>query len=198
MNTAEFKFAPPTINVLAVHNDDELLEAVGKFDLVIVTKMQGRKLPSYAQTLDSALDGVISRTTELVGPRGSHRLIWLEQYKPCPGWLKYLFVVGLGHEEEYDAKATCGLVQTILQESVVLGAKTVALLVSPHRLTEEGINLKGTAAVIRCRAEAFASRARRCMPDELTLICSPQAHRHLVDGLAIAAPRCRFCTSPSL
>jgi hypothetical protein len=198
MTTPKFKLAPPDITVAPVTGDTEMLSAVADVDMVVVPKVAGQGLSSFAQILDEATGGLIRREANLVGNAGTQLLIDLKSHGKRLGKLHRILVLGIGTADEYHAKRACAVTEAMMEKAVVFRARKIALLVAPNRLTESNMTLSGIAAVTRCRLGVFASDCKACMPNELRLVCSPQAAHHLERGLAVESPRCSFCTSPTL
>lgn len=191
--------------VKTVITPEEVVERISETPFLVVTRLAGAHFNRFEQAVDGLLGGLLTKACDgWKCELGSYRLIYLPAFHTEAGVplrigrLQYILLAGLGHPSEFHARKLCGFTGLTLHEAAVAQAEKITFIESPHRSTEEGISLEGTAAIMRCRAEALKSAGHlRCL-NEIEFLCSPQARLHLEKGLTVQPPRCRVCTLPTL
>lgn len=171
-------------------------------ELIVVTVMAGMQLNAFGRSLDALVGQTISRemaSHSFTGYLGQKLLVDLVEkgYPAAPH--RYVLVVGLGDFWSFDHRTACALFRLALDTAVELAVKRLVLPIVPHRSTEHGLNLIGTAAIMRCRIEErWLAHGGLKNLETVEVLCAPQARKHLEEGLAIKGPRCLPCTDPAL
>lgn len=167
-----------------------------KTDLLVLTQTSGSKMSEGMQRLDSSLGRALSKAlmqNDFHGHTGESVLI---DSGKLGGQQNYILVIGLGSYAEFNGRTVCAFMRKVLEVSKELGVEKITIPVFPNRQTEGQINLAGTAATLVCRVRMFADELPKLK--EVELFCTPQARRHLQDGLFCRTPRCMVCVNPEL
>ncbi len=185
---------PVTITVSAVLNGTtETIDRVDT-DLLVLTKLEHTILGGGPASFDVVLGGCISQKlseSHLQAHRGDSLLFTTGHEQ-----IRNVLIVGLGSANQVGRRTICGLFEHILEKAEEIGASKVSLPIFPGRLITS--NLKGTLAVLRCRMAQHYSRVDRARIKEFEILCTPQAKRHIVNGLAIHEPLCKTCPAPRI
>jgi len=171
-------------------------------DLLLLTAMSHMGLGSFAATLDRSLNGLLSKKiadSGFSGKLGEHLLIDLKNLGHKRQSPSYILLVGLGHPADFSLRTACGLFRLSLDRAAELGVRRLTIPFLTHRLTAERMNLRGTAAVLRCRVQERLSKPHQLGAlEEIEILCSPQAKRHVQQGLDIAGPLHSPCSDPRI
>lgn len=163
-------------------------------DLLVLTELEHMRLGPGPARFDALLDSAISKALaedHFSGRLGNSLLIKTDNAK-----IREVVVVGIGKPAAFGRPSLCGLFRLVFEQAVASGAKKVTIPVFPGRLTD--INLKGTAAVLRCKILQLASEGLLGSIEEVEILTSPQATRHFLLGLQVEEPLCRVCRNPRI
>ncbi len=179
-----------------------LVEEFLETDLLVLTGMEGTRSGGFVRELDDRLGGALSKAKKEAGFRGvlgSHVLIDLAKQGVSPARPRYILLVGLGDYKTFTLPIICGLMRLALEKAVELGVERLTLPVIPNRLSQHTINLIGTGSIIHCRVEErFMLHGSIGNLKEVNLLCTPQAKKHLDEGLSCQTPRCPICPDPRI
>lgn len=166
-------------------------------DLLVLTQMESAHMSTGCRKIDALLGGIIEaqiKESGFKGSSGQHLLIDLS--KSPAARQKYILLVGLGDYRRFNGRSVCALTFLILDTASKLKVQKLTLPIFPGRQSEGNINLAGTAAIIACRVQTFASRLPELQTFEF--FCTSQARKHLQDGLMAKIPHCMICSNPEL
>ena len=186
---------PIAISVSAALNGK--FETIGLVDtdLLVLSRLEHTILGGGPSRFDAALGGCISRKlseSRFQGNRGDSLLFSTGHER-----IRNVLIVGIGAACQVGRRTICGLFEHIIEKAEEIGANKVSLPIFPGRLTAP--NLKGTLAVLRCRmAQHYSIHAGRPRIKEFEILCTPQAKRHIVNGLAVHHPLCPTCPAPKI
>jgi hypothetical protein len=167
-------------------------------DLLVLTMLAKMPFPSALNRLDAQLDGLLESdvvTHGFTAGLGEHRLFDLRKHGLPP---KYVLLVGLGAKETFNTKVVCGFFRLVIEVATKIGAKRVTIPFMPQRLTAESMNLRGNAAILRCRVHESWSQGKLTDLEEIQVICAPQAKRHIEAGLGVEHQLCKECRNPCI
>ena len=169
-----------------------------KTDLLVLTQLAGKPLAPVPASVDRALNGLISRKIQLTrfkADLGNHLLVDVnpKDYPDAP-W-RHILLVGLGHHHKFNGKAACQLFRCVVDKALELGVAHVTVPFVPNRMTGTSLNLMGTAHILK---EVVDERLTGGLENEvkwqeLQLLCTPQAVRHVQQGLDIPCRHRRTC-----
>lgn len=166
-------------------------------DMLVLTQMEGTQAGGYFKLLDEHLGEAISRAKEKAGfhgARGSSHLLDLSKEGLNRDRPRYIFLVGLGKSKDFTLPVVCGMTRMVLEKAAELLVERVSLPISSNRLTQQSLNLIGTGSIINCRLEErYAQHGSIGDLKELKILCTPQARKHLEEGLRCSTPRCPIC-----
>lgn len=165
-------------------------------DLLVLTQISGSHFSHGMQKIDEKLSGSLSKALQkqgFSGRSGESVLVDCRQIENASQ--KYILVVGLGDLAHFKGYTVCALMRRVLETARELSVRKLTLPVFPNRQTEQSLNLAGSGAIIACRVALFGE-----LPDleEIEFFCTPQARRHLQDGIFARVPHCMVCGNPEL
>lgn len=169
-------------------------------DLLIITKVEGLDLGPGPMAFDAHHGGEISRAIKannFRGAAGEHLTI---EFAPEEkgGRPRYVVVVGIGAAEDVGRRRVCALFNYALTMACQLEARSLIIPIFPYRSSAGVLNLKGTAAVLRCLLAERVKRGSLGHLEEVRLLSTPQAKSHLETGLAVEHTLCSHCRIPKL
>jgi hypothetical protein len=132
---------------------------------------------------------------EFAPKEGANILINPRDYGYTNDDVRHILVVGLGSPKRFERKEACMLFGTALQFASQIKAKKITIPVMPFRQTEGSMNLKGTAATLRCRI-CKEKPLHGATLHEVEVIMTPQARPYFLKGLDITKQLCATCTLP--
>ncbi len=167
-------------------------------DLLMLTKLSGLGLGPSPQAVDTQLAGRLSekiRRKKFTGTLGEHLTL---QCGPEFS-TRNVLLVGLGSAATFDYCALKEVMGVAVSRAIKLGCTRITLEIAKDRLTAARANLRGTAAAIRdCVEEKLAEvGAGKEGKLEVELVCTPQAVRHLKEGLSVEPRAKRVCCNPT-
>lgn len=177
----------------AFEGDWQRIESV-KTDLLVITHLEHMRLGHGPQRFDELLGNRISQAVadaHFAGNLGDSLLVETADQK-----IKRVLIVGLGKPDTFGRPNLCGLFRMIFESARATGATKVSIPIFPGRLTD--LNLKGTAAVLRCKLSLLGSQGALGDLDEVEILCAPQATRHLLSGFSVEQQLCRVCKNPKI
>ena len=175
------------------------LQAI-KTDLLVLTKLAGMELGPGPRAVDTALGGLLTQRMQERRFRGDcleHILIDLQEegYTDVPQ--RYILLVGLGSPARFCSHGTCKVFRLVLDKAVELGVDKVTIPFPPKRVTGPGLNLKGTAALLKRvvvnRFGADGEQAGDGVIDTVEIVSTPQARRYIQSGLRSRAYQADDC-----
>lgn len=166
-------------------------------DLLMLTKLSGLGLGPSPQAVDTQLAGRLSekmRQKRFKGTLGEHLTLQCGPEHPA----RNVLLVGLGSPATFDYCALKEVMGVAVSRAIKLGCTRISLEIAKDRLTAARANLRGTAAAIRDCIEEKLAEIGEDKPGtlEIELICTPQAARHLRDGLSVEPRAKRVCCEP--
>ncbi|MBI4533725.1 MAG: hypothetical protein HY711_07235 [Candidatus Melainabacteria bacterium] len=188
---------PKIVSLPVVGTGGSLGLAEVKTDMLLLTKFTGMGLFPGFQEIDSALKGLFSRQMKQArfkGELGESLVIEVDP-KAYPGYpQRYILLVGLGSSANYGPKVACKIFQILVDKAHELGVEHVTVQIVPNRLTGATLNLKGTAHLLTEVVEAkLAALVQGMGLQKISVLCTPQARRHIDDGLSIPPRHNRTC-----
>ncbi len=166
-------------------------------DLLMLTKFTGMALNPGFRSVDVALKGLISRKMKQACFKGElgeslHVAVDPQTYPDYPQ--RHILLVGLGSAQNFGPQAVCQIFQLLVDKAVELGVEHVTVPIVSNRMTGATLNLKGTAHLLSEVVEAKAAALVQGMGlQEISVLCTPQARRHIDDGLSIPSRHNRTC-----
>lgn len=163
-------------------------------DLLMLTKLSGLGLGPSLQAVDTQLAGRLSqkmRKKRFKGTLGEHMTLQCGPEAPA----RNVLLVGVGSPATYDYCALKEVMAVAVTRAIKLGSSRITLEIAKYRLTAARANLRGTAASIRDCVEEKLSEIGEGKEGtlEVELVCTPQAVRHLKEGLAVEPRAKRVC-----
>ena len=193
---------PAISTVPVLGRKPELVPELFDTDMLVLTMMESTRPAGLFSLLDERLRGLISRAREKAafrGALGSYILLDLAQEGFAEPRPRFILLVGLGDYKNFTLPIMCGLMRLVLEKSAELGVEKVTLPVIPNRLSQHSLNLVGTGSIIHCRVEErFMLHGGIGNLKDIVLLCTPQAKKHLDEGLACSSPRCPICPDPRI
>lgn len=164
-------------------------------DLLVLGEMANSRQPAI-DAIDAKIGGKIAAAVaeqKFTGQAGESILVKVAE----PGSSqKYVLIIGLGDLAHYNGRTVCGFTRKVLEVAKELGVEKVSIPFFPNRQTEDEVSLAATAATMVCRVNMFLPSLPNLK--EIELLSTPQARRHVQDGLFGKTPRCIICTNPEL
>ncbi len=165
-------------------------------DLLVLTQMSCSHMSGGMEKIDAKLDAELSKAIEknkFTGKDGE--TVLLDHSGDPSASQRYILLVGLGDLRHFKGITVCGLMRKALEVAKELGVSKMTLPIFPNRQSDQQLNLVGSAAIISCRTASFGDLPHL---KEIELFCTPQARRHLQDGILTRAPHCVVCGNPEL
>lgn len=166
-------------------------------DMLVLTKLVGKPLVPVVAEVDRALGGLISRKVELTkfkGELGTSMLVEINPEVYPDVAQRYILLVGLGSLHKFNGKAACKIFRLIADKALELGVEHVTVPFVPNRATGPSLNLMGTAHILKEVVDKrLADLKGESNWKELQLLCTPQARRHVQQGLEIPSRHRRTC-----
>jgi len=169
-------------------------------DLLIFTKVRDSDLGGGPKHFDDNHGGIVARTIAESGFRGDTDEV-LEVELPSAGpsaKTRRIAVIGLGRADGVTRKSMCNLFNHALALAHRHNAHSLLIPVFPWRTSAAALNLRATGAILRCLVEERNRRGTLGNLQEITLLSTPQARRHLEAGLAVEHTLCSLCRIPNL
>ena len=184
-----------TLNPTMETKEDPGLENLNT-DLLVLTQMSGAKMSHGMCKIDALLAGKLSESIEESGFTGKAGQSVLLDSGSLGSKQKWILLIGLGDVPHFNGRTVCAMMRLVLEVADEKKVTKITMPIFPNRQTEDELNLAGTAATLVCRVNMFAAQ----LPElkEVELFCTPQARRHLQDGLFGKTPRCMVCLNPEL
>jgi len=104
-----------------------------------------------------------------------------------------MVVVGLGRPDDISRRRMCALFNYSLTLASQFKARSILIPIFPQRSSEAVMNLRGTAAVLRCLVDQRVKSGTLDALEEVRLLCAPQAKQHIEQGLAVEHTLCNQC-----
>ncbi len=174
------------------------LQPLFSVDLLVLTKQQQTISSGPFIRLDNALGGALTAAmskSDFDGALGAHLLVAVELADQP---LRHVLIVGMGSSEQSTRPNVCGLYRLAIDTANQLAAKTLGLPIWPGRLTADFINIKGTLAVLQCRAAERSRSTPQATLHQIKIFCTAQARRHVEQGLQIDRQLCAVCRDPQI
>lgn len=185
--------------VTAAITEGDLLERVGDTEMLVVTKLRRAGFNGYAQVIDQALGGALSRAADgWCGELGTYRLLSLPALGLKIGRLQDVMLAGLGNPRDFGGQRLCAFTAFTLETAGRLQVSEVMYLESPHRWTEGQVTLTCTTGIVRCRAELLRAQGKLRHLRRIEFVGAPQAKFHLSRGFTCEPMRCATCREPLL
>jgi len=162
-------------------------------EMLMITKIHGMALGAGPRAIDNLYDGRLSQLIEAQGFTGDvGQSVVLDLGE---GHLqRYIVLVGLGTVAKFNPCTLFDVVDVALDQALARGCSKLSIPVVANRLTGLNLNLRGTSHIVRQGTERRLARLRsKSGTLEVELICTPQAKRHLEEGLNVP---CRHKQSP--
>lgn len=164
-------------------------------DLLMLTKLAGMPLGPTPSALDRALDGLILRKmkdADFTGEQGQHLLVDLGRRKHPQ---RAILLVGLGNPQKFNGKVACQVFRLLIDQALEQGVAHAVIPFAPNRMTVSSLNLKGTAHILREVVDERLSgrKGARASLKEIQVICTPQARKHIQEGLDIPSRHKNVC-----
>lgn len=160
-----------------------------KTDLVLVTMLHRMSVPGSLKLKTPEVAELVKQTIKAKnfdGKSGSRLLIETSLKKTDGEAGRHVLLVGLGRASCYKADTAYNVVQLLVDEAIQVGARTVTIPFVPNRMTEGCLNLKATAFKLKCAvAQRFSELDGEVSLKEIQIYCTPQAKRHIQQGLEI-------------
>lgn len=165
-------------------------------DLLMLTKLAGMPLGPAPSAVDRALDGLILRKmkdADFTGEQGQHLLVDLSRSSRSPQ--RSILLVGLGSPQKFNGKVVCQVFRLLIDKALEQGVSHVVIPFAPNRMTVGSLNLKGTAHILREVVDERLSgrKGARASLKEIQVLCTPQARKHIQDGLDIPSRHSACC-----
>lgn len=165
---------------------------VPETDLFVMTHMRHTSFGKGTRALNDYTGGAIKAAIESTGFKGKagEHIVFAVEDSP----IKNVLLVGTGAPDGVHRTTVCAMYRMIVDEAAKLGASKVTIPFFPGLLID--FNYKGLLAVLRCRlGERYASGALGEL-QEVEILCTAQARRHIVEGLKIEKQLCPLCRDP--
>jgi len=167
-------------------------------DLLMLTKLAGMPLGPTPSAVDRALDGLIGRKmkdAEFTGEQGQHLLVDLNGGSHSARPQRAILLVGLGSAQKFCGKVACQVFRLVIDQAVEQGITQVTIPFAPNRMTVSSLNLKGTAHILREVVDERLSgrKGARASLKEIQVLCTPQARKHIQEGLDIPSRHKSVC-----
>lgn len=165
-------------------------------DMLVLTQLAG--IPIQApSTLDESVRRLISRKAagaRFKGELGQYVLIDLDPRHYPASTQRYILLVGVGAPNKFDSKTACTVFQVVVEQALKLGIEQVTIPFTSNRLTAANLNMRGTAHLLKEVVETtIAQLTREPELDEVQIVCTPQARKHIAQGLRIPVRHTRTC-----
>jgi hypothetical protein len=167
-------------------------------DLLLLPRLAGITLnagpQADADAFDVRLNGLIARKSKSArfkGELGQYLLLNLDPRVFGDQPQRYLLLAGIGSYDKFNARAACQVFQLLVDQALELGVARVTIPFPPKRMT--GLNYKGTAHILKEVLEDRLARVSTSNLEEVQVLCSPQARKHIEEGLHIPSRHQRDC-----
>lgn len=169
--------------------------AGGEGDIIILPLFSGTVPGDYLDHLDEQLHHAIHKAMEDAAFAAHPGEVVRVDVSDVLGSAvkKVIFVVGLGEPGDFSSRTLCGLFSFALTKAEEEGVECLSFPIQPHRATEGAINLKGLAAILRCRTFVTVQAGGLKHLKEIRIVASPQAKRYIKEGLEQSMPLCSEC-----
>lgn len=170
----------------------------GDTDLLVLTVFQNTLLGEGPSLLDSELHGALTREIgdhAFKGELGEQLL--LDTSNLSNSRIKKVLILGLGKSDTWGQPVICAAYKRMLEVAGKTGAKRLTIPVFPNRLTGKSMSLSAMFAVFACRL-LQSTPASEASLDEVEIVCTQQAKRHIESGLKDPCQLCATCADPCL
>lgn len=154
-------------------------------EMLMLTKIHGMALGAGPRAVDNLYDGRLSQLIEeqgFTGDVGQAVVLDLDETHSQ----KHILLVGLGPVAKFNPCSLFDVVDAAIDQALARGCSKLSLPVVANRLTALDLNLRGTAHIVRTATERrLATAGLDAQTFEIEFICTPQAKRHLEEGLRI-------------
>jgi hypothetical protein len=164
-------------------------------DLLILTKVLGSDLGAGPMAFDNHHNGALSKAMaahNFQGNVGEHLAVEIPAIEHG-GHPRHMVVVGLGRPDDISRRRMCALFNYSLTLASQYKARSILIPIFPQRSSEAVMNLRGTAAVLRCLVDQRVKSGTLDALEEVRLLCAPQAKQHIEQGLAVEHTLCNQC-----
>jgi hypothetical protein len=159
-------------------------------EMLMLTKLVGIPLGAGPKAIDEVTNGLLTQRMEAVGFRGELDEL-LSIQLGAEHRQKNILLVGLGKPTRFDQCTLASVAEAAVAQAIKDGCHRLSVPVVAHRLTALNLNLKGTAFIVRQAAERVLSTIESDETFTVEFICTPQAKRHIDEGLTIQCRRQR-------
>jgi len=169
-------------------------------DLLILTKVLGSDLGAGPMAFDAHHNGAVSKAmvaANFQGNVGEHLAVEVPAIE-AGGRPRHIVVVGLGKADDISRRRMCALFNYSMALASEYEARSILIPIFPQRSSGAVMNLRGTAAVLRCLVDQKAKSGAIASLKEVRLLCAPQAKQHLEQGIAVDHTLCNQCHIPKL
>ena len=169
-------------------------------DLLILTKVLGSDLGAGPMPFDAHHNGAVSAAMaahNFQGNVGEHLAVEVPAIEPG-GRPRHIVVVGLGKADDISRRRMCALFNYSMALASEYKALSILIPIFPQRSSGAVMNLRGTAAVLRCLVDQKTKSGAIASLKEVRLLCAPQAKQHLEQGIAVDHTLCNHCHIPQL
>jgi hypothetical protein len=168
-----------------------------KTDLLLLPRLAGVTVNgpiTDLEALDDRLKGLITRkarSARFKGELGQSLLLNLDPRVFGDQPQRYVLLAGIGTYDKFNARAACQVFQLLVDKALELGLTQVTIPFPPKRMT--GLNYKGTAHILKEVVEDRLDRVSAPSLEVVEVLCSPQARKHIEEGLHIPSRHQRDC-----
>lgn len=162
------------------------LDSVGA-DLMLITMVQGMRVPSKLYAMDARVGGTIKdkiKSAHFGGRRGQSLLF---DVPLTDGDAKRKVLLhGIGRSEEYCGEVACEVFGKLIDEALEAGSSTVVVPLLAGGAAGGCVNIRSTVIKLRrmlAHKLASCDAGKAATIKEIKLFCTPQAKRHVQDGL---------------
>lgn len=163
-------------------------------DMFVITHMEHTSFGNGILKLNELTDGAVLSQIEDVGFQGLKGEFLLIEVPDSS--IKNVLVVGIGSADDVKRTTICALYRLAFEQAKKIGAKKITIPFFPGLLFD--LNYRGMLAVLHCRiGERVRANALGDL-EEIEILCTSQARKHIVDGLEVSKQLCPTCRDPKL
>ena len=163
-------------------------------DMFLITHMEHTSFGNGILRLNELTDGAVLSNIADVGFQGLKGDFLLIEVPDNS--IKNVLVVGIGSADDVHRTTICALYRLAFEQATKIGAKKITIPFFPGLLFD--MNYRGMLAVLHCRiGERVRANALGDL-DEIEILCTSQARKHIVDGLVVTKQLCPICRDPKL
>lgn len=166
-------------------------------DILVLSMLSGLAAHDFSWAVDSELNELLKdQVTQrgFSGEMGTYLLVDLKALGRQRDDIRYVLICGVGFSHKFNKKAVCVVFGLGVDMARKLGVKKVTIPIPPFRLTADRLNLKGTAAILRCRLAREAEQHEGMnLLKEVEVFLTPQAKHYFEEGLEVGGELCPGC-----